>query len=66
MNKAVWRYNEHGHLEVWDVTHLGESTDRESDLYIQSDIEIESFFESFGINFSEINIGDSGEVEDCC
>jgi hypothetical protein len=61
MDRAFYYYNNHGHLELWDVTDNTEIENREADLYVQEDVK--EFLESFGIN-EKIEIGDTGYIED--
>jgi len=56
-----WKYNRFGHVEIW-----GESNKepRESDIYLQVDTDVQSFFEQIGIDPENVNVEDSDTCKD--
>lgn len=56
----TWKYNRFGHLEVWE----GTEARGESDLYIQSEDDVEAFFDHIGIPADMVDPGDWDTCED--
>lgn len=56
-----WKYNRFGHVEVWKDA---DKATGESDLYVQIDTDVRSFFEQIGLNVEDIEIEETGECED--
>lgn len=44
----TWLYNEYGHIEIWEGELNPYEVKRESDLYIQNDMEVDHFFYMVG------------------
>ncbi|WP_145949577.1 hypothetical protein [Paenibacillus sp. Y412MC10] len=53
----TWRYNKDGHVEIWNGSIIPDQA-AESDLYLQQDTDVKSFFNAFGMKLNDISIGD--------
>ena len=53
--RVRWKYNRFGHVEIWDESN---PTPRESDLYLQTEEDVETFFGSIGMSADDVNIDD--------
>ena len=53
--RVRWKYNRFGHVEIWDESN---PTPRESDLYLQTEEDVETFFGSIGMSTGDVNIDD--------
>jgi hypothetical protein len=53
--KIRWKYNRFGHVEVWDES---KQMPREADVYVQTEEDVNAFFDSIGMSIVEVNIDD--------
>lgn len=59
-NPITWEYNTFGHVEIWK----GDERVGESDLYLQIDTDVDSFFEHIGLDPDDVSPGDHDTTED--
>jgi hypothetical protein len=65
VNKLTWLYNSRGHVEVWKGEVDREYMDNnESDIYFQTDYDVEAFFENIGLNHKDILYGEWNVADD--
>lgn len=56
-----WKYNRFGHVEIWEDANKATG---ESDLYLQIDTDVKSFFEQIGVDMDDVEIEEIGECTD--
>jgi hypothetical protein len=60
VNPICWKYNEHGHIEIWKgLLPIGES-----ELYIDGWNEMDAFFKDVGVDVEKLDVGHANISED--
>ena len=58
--RVRWKYNRLGHVEIWDEAN---QTPREGDIYLQTEDDVNAFFNHIGQDISEVMIDDWDHAE---
>lgn len=60
----TWYYNKSGHVSIWKGAIESPKEKMDADIYLQTDTEVEVFFEKIGQKIAEVQIGDWDTVQD--
>lgn len=60
----TWYYNHMGDVAIWNKEIDNPSNKLDSDLYLQNDTDVESFFDHIGLKMDEVCGGDWDTCED--